>query len=514
MSNPLCRFSNREKSLQMNLANLKISVRLVIGFGLILFFLLVLTVLALAAGREGTTQVLIAGSGAAMLLGGFVIAWWVTRGIVRPLQEAIEVSMRMAKGDIGEAFEARGQGELLELQQALQEMAERMFQIVGRVRSGTAAVATSTAFIRSDNEALAGRTESQAASLEETASAMDQLTSTVKQTAENAILANRLVASASESAVKGGMVVDHVVETMAAIKDSSRKIVDIISVIDGIAFQTNILALNAAVEAARAGEQGRGFAVVAGEVRSLAQRSSSAAKEIKSLIGDSVDKVDAGSNLVDEAGAAMSEIVASVKRVASIMSEIASASSEQSAGIEEVNRAVMQMDGMTQKNAALVDDASRTAVGLQEQAETLSNAVSIFSLGAREFGNADEAIAMVKRGAEFVRTYGKATGIQEISNSQGLFIDRDLYLGMCDVTGKIIANGGNQRVIGAEGNKIKDVEDKYFVNEIMKVARHSGSGWVDYKWVHPISKEIMTKTAYVEAVGIEDMVISCGFYKY
>ncbi|MFI4941575.1 MAG: methyl-accepting chemotaxis protein [Burkholderiales bacterium] len=300
---------------------------------------------------------------------------------------------------------------------------------------------------------------------------------------------------------------------MGSIKESSRKIVDIISVIDGIAFQTNILALNAAVEAARAGEQGRGFAVVAGEVRSLAQRSASAAKEIKQLIGDSVDKIDAGSNLVDEAGTAMSEIVASVKRVASIMSEIAAASSEQSAGIEEVNRAVMQMDGMTQKNAALVDDAARTAIGLQDQAVTLSNAVSIFSLGAREFGSADEAMAMVKRAAEFIRTYGREEGMKEISDSQGQFIDRDLYLGMCDVTAKIIANGGNPRLIGIDGSKVKDVEGKYFVNEIMRVAQSPGSGWVDYKWVHPISNEIMTKTAYVETVGIDDLVISCGFYK-
>ncbi|CAN5268038.1 hypothetical protein BH11PSE11_BH11PSE11_27980 [soil metagenome] len=498
----------------MKLQNLSISIRLNIGFGLILAFLAVMTVLVSLAAADVGTQGMIAALGLALIAVGAGAAWWTTRGIVKPLQEAIQVSKRMAAGDIGEAFEARGYGEMLELQQSLQEMAERMFQIVARVRSGTAAVATSTAFIRSDNQALAGRTESQAASLEETASSMEELTSTVKQTAENAIQANQLVASACDCAVRGGEVVDHVVQTMGSIKDSSRKIVDIISVIDSIAFQTNILALNAAVEAARAGEQGRGFAVVAAEVRSLAQRSASAAKEIKSLIGDSVDKVDAGGHLVDEAGAAMREIVASVKRVADIMSEIAAASSEQSAGIEEVNRAVMQMDGMTQQNASLVDDASRTAAGLQDQAETLSNSVSIFSLGAREFGNADEAIAMVKRGTEFVRTYGRDAGIKAISDSQGQFIDRDLYLGMCDVNGKIIANGGNPRVIGVDGSKVKDVEGKFFVNEIMRVARSSGSGWVDYKWVHPITKETMTKTAYVEAVGMEDLAISCGFYKY
>jgi hypothetical protein len=209
----------------------------------------------------------------------------------------------------------------------------------------------------------------------------------------------------------------------------------------------------------------------------------------------------------------MATIVVDVQRVTDIMSEIAAASAEQSAGIEEINRAVVHIDHMTQENASLVEEASRTAAGLQDQAVSLTQAVSDFSLGEHEFGNADDAVYMVKRGVEFVRTHGKVRGMEEISNPRGLFVDRDLYLGMCDSSAKIIANGGNARVIGVDGTQVKDVDGKYFVNEIMNVAKTSGNGWVDYKWVHPITKETMTKTAYVEAVGLEGLVISCGFYK-
>jgi methyl-accepting chemotaxis protein len=252
------------------------------------------------------------------------------------------------------------------------------------VRRGTETITVASGEIASGNADLSSRTESQAGSLEETASSMEELTSTVRQNADNARQANQLVVNASEVAVKGGAVVGQVVSTMGSIKDSSRKIVDIIGVIDGIAFQTNILALNAAVEAARAGEQGRGFAVVASEVRNLAQRSAAAAKEIKGLIGDSVEKVDAGSKLVDNAGATMEEIVTSVKRVADIMAEITSASQEQSSGIEQINQAVSQMDEMTQQNAALVEQAAAAAQSMQDQAVELSRAVSIFKLDAGE----------------------------------------------------------------------------------------------------------------------------------
>jgi methyl-accepting chemotaxis protein len=253
-------------------------------------------------------------------------------------------------------------------------------RIVSEVRSGTEEIGTASSEISDGNADLSSRTESQASALEETASAMEQLTSTVKQNADNATQANQLVKSASDSAVKGGEVVSRVVETMSSIKESSRKIVDIIGVIDGIAFQTNILALNAAVEAARAGEQGRGFAVVASEVRNLAQRSAQAAKEIKALIGDSVSKVEIGNSLADDAGRQMEDIVAAVRHVADIMNEITVASQEQSAGIEDVNRAIATMDEMTQHNAALVEQAAAAAKAMQSRAVTLEQTVAVFDL--------------------------------------------------------------------------------------------------------------------------------------
>ncbi|TCS37768.1 methyl-accepting chemotaxis protein [Paucimonas lemoignei] len=498
----------------MNFANLKIGARLTVSFGILLILVAGLTGLAAyslsGSASEATSYVVGLGIGTIAL--GLIAGWWLLRSIAKPLQEATEIARRLAQGDLSEPFEAHAKGELGELQQALQETSERMFKIVAHVRSGTTAVAATSGLITADNTALSARTEAQASSLEETASSMEELTSTVRQNADNARQANQLVAHAAESAVKGGQVVGSVVATMGSIKESSRKIVDIISVIDGIAFQTNILALNAAVEAARAGEQGRGFAVVAAEVRTLAQRSAAAAKEIAGLISNSVEKVDAGSKLVDDAGTAMNEIVASVNRVAGIMSEIAAASSEQSSGIEEVNKAVVQIDATTQQNAALVEEAMRTAASLQEQAVALSQAVSIFNLGAREYGNADEAVAMVQAGAQYMRSYSRAALIEDVNKlSQGQFVDRDLYLSIYATDGTIVAHGANRRLWNQDWNKIKDTDGRFFVSEMVNAARAQGSGWMDYKWVHPLTKETMVKSAYFEIC--DDLVIACGFYK-
>ncbi len=317
---------------------------------------------------------------AAALAVGIFIAWYVTRSITTPLQGAVAVARRVAAGDLSTAVTVSSNDETGQLLASLKEMNESLVRIVGEVRAGTENIMTASGEIASGNMDLSSRTEDQASSLEETASSMEELTSTVKQNADNARQANQLAASASEVAGKGGEVVAQVVNTMASINESSKKIVDIIAVIDGIAFQTNILALNAAVEAARAGEQGRGFAVVASEVRSLAQRSAGAAKEIKALIDNSVEKVDAGAKLVDQAGATMEEIVESVKRVTDIMAEIAAASAEQTAGIEQVNQAITQMDQVTQQNAALVEEAASAAAAMQDQASHLADAVSIFKL--------------------------------------------------------------------------------------------------------------------------------------
>ncbi len=307
-------------------------------------------------------------------------AWLMTISITRPLARATAVAEKMAQGDLSETLEIKLNDEIGKMMHAINGINTGLSSVIGDVRHGTETINVAAAEIASGNADLSSRTESQASSLEETASSMEELTSTVRQNADNARQANQLVISASGVAVKGGEVVGQVVETMGSIKESSRKIVDIISVIDGIAFQTNILALNAAVEAARAGEQGRGFAVVATEVRNLAQRSASAAKEIKHLIDDSVGKVEHGSKLVDTAGQTMTDIVSSVQHVADIMSEITAASQEQSAGIEQVNLAVTQMDEMTQQNAALVEEAAAAAESMREQSSKLSELVSQFQI--------------------------------------------------------------------------------------------------------------------------------------
>ncbi|MEO6147630.1 MAG: methyl-accepting chemotaxis protein, partial [Sulfuriferula sp.] len=324
-----------------------------------------------------------------VLLAGF-IGIWLIRAISGPLNEAIRVAKSVAAGDLTQTIEVHSNDETGQLMQAMKEMNDSLVHIVGQVRNGTETIAVASRQIASGNADLSGRTESQASSLEETASSMEELTSTVKQNAEHARHANQLVGSTAEMAVSGGQLVGKVVTTMASIKSSSRKIADIIGVIDGIAFQTNILALNAAVEAARAGEQGRGFAVVAAEVRNLAQRSAGAAKEIKTLISDSVEQVDVGSKLVDEAGEAMDDIVTSVELVVDIISGIATASQEQSSGIEQVNQAVGQMDEATQQNAALVEQAAAAAESLQDQAAKLAQAVSIFRLSANRQESYDQ----------------------------------------------------------------------------------------------------------------------------
>jgi methyl-accepting chemotaxis protein len=336
-------------------------------------------------------------AGLALVLGA-LIAVWIIRSVLAQLggepTYVAEVVKRVSDGDLTFEVQTKAKDKSSMLF-AVKDMVNKLTNIVTEVHNTTQSISVASKEIAAGNSDLSQRTEQQASSLEETASSMEELTSTVKQNAENAKQANQLAASASDIAIKGGQAVDEVVQTMASISTSSGKIMDIISVIESIAFQTNILALNAAVEAARAGEQGRGFAVVAAEVRNLAQRSAAAAKEIKVLINNSVDIVYTGSKQVVQAGATMNEIVSAVKRVTDIMAEIAAASSEQSAGIEQVNQAITQMDDVTQQNAALVEEAAAASEALQEQAEELMRAVSIFNLAAGH-GSARTIVARLK----------------------------------------------------------------------------------------------------------------------
>jgi methyl-accepting chemotaxis protein len=340
------------------------------------------------------TRIEMLGVGLATLILGVLVAVLITRSITGPLKHAGDFADVIARGDLTGHIDVTATDEVADeagrLVRSLLTMRANLVNTVNAIKQSAETISIGSREIAAGNADLSARTESQAASLEETASSMEELTATVRQNAENARQASQLMASATGVAQRGGQVVEQVVQTMATIKGSSREIADIIGVIDGIAFQTNILALNAAVEAARAGEQGRGFAVVASEVRQLAQRSASAAKEIKQLIGDSVQKVDAGSKLVDAAGRTMDEVVTSVQHVADIMAEITVASEEQSSGIEQVNLAIGQMDHVTQQNAALVEQAAAAAQSMQDQVSSLRNSVALFKLDdmAKQASNA------------------------------------------------------------------------------------------------------------------------------
>ncbi|HZW52144.1 MAG TPA: methyl-accepting chemotaxis protein [Rudaea sp.] len=484
---------------------------LIVGFGIILALLAALTVVA-ALFTQGMEQQIVLACGTCAIVAGVLAANWSTRRTTGPIRAALAAAQRITAGDLTSAVEVGAGGEIGALMHALAQMQARMFQIVSEVRTGTTTVAGTSSQITRDNESLSERTQGQAASVQQTVSSMEQITSTVHRNAQDAQQANALVVTASQQAIRGGAAMAEVVDTMGAIKGSSRKIGDIISVVDAIAFQTNLLALNAAVEAARAGEQGRGFAVVAGEVRTLSRRVADAAGEIKALIGESVKNVELGGRLVDDAGRTIGEVVASVKQVEDIMGRINTASQQQSSGIESINAAVAKIDRMTRRNSALVEDVRKTATSLNEQSVALMRTVTGFDLGEREFGNADEAVALVQGACAFLASHGKDALLADINRlGKGRFVDRDLYLMVIGAADAVfVAHGNNPRVLGL-GPKSTDVDGRLFVQEMAQAARVRGEGWIDYKWAHPVTNEIRTKTSFFKRAG--DIVIACGIYK-
>lgn len=447
---------------------------------------------------------------AALILAALLYAT-IRKMLITPLAQATQAARKLSTGDLTVRLQTNRSDEVGHLLNAINGIGQGLANVVWNIRNGTKTLSTATNEIAAGNLDLSSRTEQQASSLEETASAMEEMTSTVKENAANAEQANQLARTASEVAVKGGNVVAEVVNTMDSINQSSKKIVDIISVIDSIAFQTNILALNAAVEAARAGEQGRGFAVVAGEVRSLAQRSSAAAREIKSLIEDSVSKVQSGSKLVAHAGATMNEVVTSIQRVDNIMSEISSASREQSIGIEQVNQAIAQMDQVTQQNAALVEQAAAAAEALQNQTTELNNVVDVFKIKNGSHGTMEEASEMVTRAIASLHTNGKAETFAEINNKLGPFCDRDLYVVVYDMHGKNLAHGANPALIGKDLINAKDGAGNLFIQERLSIIKNHGKGWQDYMFLNPISKQMEAKSMYLDKY--QDLIIGCGVYK-
>jgi methyl-accepting chemotaxis protein len=438
---------------------------------------------------------------------------WLWTWFARPLEQALAAAQRIGAGDLTGDVPLQRAGEFQPLLAALREVQERLLGVVSQVRTGKTNVAATSSQINRDNEALSIRTDNQSASLQTAAATLEELTAAVRHNAESAQQADGLVASAVQRATEGGAVMQQVVQTMGSIRESSRSIVDIIAVIDGIAFQTNILALNAAVEAARAGEQGRGFAVVAAEVRSLAQRSAAAAKEVKALIEASVGQVDGGGALVESAGRAMTEIIDAVQQVAGRISQISTGSREQSDGITAINDSVAKIEHFTQANANLVKAAAQTAVTLNAQGVALLKSVAAFNLGAREHGNAQEAIELVRSGHEFLRSHGRQALVDDVNKlAKGRFVDRDLYLMVIRVEDhNFIGHGNNPRVLGM-GRVSYDADRKPFVQDMVRLAcsRPEG-GWVDYKWAHPVTNEILQKASFVQRAG--DVVIACGIYK-
>ena len=438
--------------------------------------------------------------------------WFALRQLQGVFRKPIEAAELVVAGDLTKQIEVEVAGEQGQLLDAIKKVKDRLFQFVNDVRTKTITVAGTSAKMSRDNEALRVRTDLQIKSLQQVSQAMTKLNAVVQQNFDQANRADELVTSASQHARHGGTAMGQVVTTMRSIRDSSRKIVDIIAVIDNIAFQTNILALNAAVEAARAGDHGRGFAVVANEVRTLAKRSATSAKEIKTLIHSAVETVNTGSKLVDGAGKTMEEIVASVEALTQIIQSIADASNTQRDDISEVNGAITEMARINKSNSSMFLDVIAASKTLSEHASTLLKSIGGFNLGIRDHGTTDEAHDMVLRSIEFMQAHGKQSLIDEVNKrEQGRFVERDLYLLVLNLDDyKFVGHGTNAGTVNYDGRLVKDPDGKEYMREAVDLAKTRGEGWVDYKYNHPVTHDMMRKRTFVKRAG--DVCVGCGAY--
>jgi methyl-accepting chemotaxis protein len=452
---------------------------------------------------------IIAATLAAALVLGVLGTIWLARGITHPLAGALAVTERVAAGDLTGRIAVGAQDETGRLLGALERMQHSLHDMATSIRDGARIVSGASEEIARGNSDLSSRTEAQASSLEEIAASIEELTGTVKQNAENAKSASALASKAAAEAVGGGSIVERVVKTMDSIEASSKRMADIVGVIDGIAFQTNLLALNAAVEAARAGEQGRGFGVVATEVRALAQRSATAAKEIKSLIGGSVGEVEAGAKLADEAGAAITRIIQAAEQVSRLVADISTGSQEQRAGIEQISGAIGNMEQGTQRNAALVEETHATTQQLLDQARALVGVVDRFKLDRAE--DRENAISMVKKAVAHIETVGADSAFDDFQNPSAGFLIGDLYVIVFDQQGVVRAHGTKPELRGRNDWDVTDADGKHQTREVIEVSASRGAGWVDYRWENPRSGQIEAKSTYVERCG--EYVVACGIYR-